>query len=358
MRSSLASLALVLILPGCHIYFGGDDDDDDGCTEPFRLPLLNPETLTCEYPPQGGCNQEPYPLGDVPWASCENDCSLLSESACLAASSCRAAYVQYEVFDPTEWVDVFAGCYGLGGGGAMSGGPACSTLDVLSCSFRNDCAAVHESVPGRFRFCENEPAACDPTQVPPPPPPQQLRNPVTGTCETIGGGGGGGCDDGLAPPGLPDWGVCASPCEALDEASCKAADACRAIYANKFPPHVDGIELVYEACWPTAPSGPVHGGDCAGFDAQECSRHDDCVAQHASDWSACPDFDPSCDFSAGHFMSCAAEAAAPPPACTTLGEAACVARADCAPLYAGSDCTCTASGCTCDTWTFDTCHSR
>jgi len=33
-------------------------------------------------------------------------------------------------------------------------------------------------------------------------------------------------------------------------------------------------------CVGTAPSGPVNGTACAGLDAHECSRHDDCIAVH------------------------------------------------------------------------------
>ena len=81
------------------------------------------------------------------------------------------------------------------------------------------------------------------------------------------------------------------------------------VFQDKLPhtgrPGYEAFGFVYEACWPTAPSGPVRGGGCVGLDAQECSRHDDCVAQHDSDWSACPSFDPSCDFTASTFLSSA-----------------------------------------------------
>jgi hypothetical protein len=45
-------------------------------------------------------------------------------------------------------------------------------------------------------------------------------------------------------------------------------------------------------------------------------------------------------------------------ACETLTtDAACTARTDCAPIYAGTNCTCTATGCTCATLTFARCES-
>ncbi|HET7499919.1 MAG TPA: hypothetical protein VFK02_02920 [Kofleriaceae bacterium] len=74
----------------------------------------------------------------------------------------------------------------------------------------------------------------------------------------------------VGDPGPLDFADCA-PCPAADEATCLASDGCRAIY------HDGG----YTACWPTAPSGPVHTGACVGLDAHACSRHDNCTAWYA-----------------------------------------------------------------------------
>src|SRR5690606_6714992 len=66
---------------------------------------------------------------------------------------------------------------------------------------------------------------------------------------------------------------------------------------------------------------PVQGGQCAGLDAWECSRHDDCVALHASN---CGDpsnpgdpTDPNGDIACGisDFRECAAEPGADPGQC-------------------------------------------
>jgi hypothetical protein len=371
----LAAFALVALAfaPGCQFYFGGDDDDD--CTsygEPAPYPgagYVDPATLECRYfgggggggcvhPVEGGAADE-APPPSIDWGTCQNACTGLDEFSCLASDACRGVYVQLEVFDPTEWVEVFQACYPTAPSGPVSGA-TCEGLNAQECSRHNDCIAVHANVPGDFQFCDRERTVCDPT-VPPPPPVQPLRNPESGRCESFGGGGGG-CTPptpgtgGVDVPAHQDWGVCGSPCESLDEASCRMADGCRVIYANQYPPNVDAIGYVFETCWPTAPSGPVRGGSCDGLDAQECSRHDDCIARHDSDWSGCSD-PASCDYVAGQFDACTAESAPPPPppACSTLGEAACDGRADCTPLYAGSDCHCTPSGCTCDTWTFDSC---
>jgi hypothetical protein len=117
------------------------------------------------------------------------------------------------------------------------------------------------------------------------------RDPYTGQCfgGGGGGGGGGGCDvpyaaDQAAEPESYDYAFCESGCEGLDEASCTATPACRAIYVSTCPPDAPcapPVAYQYYDCWGTAPSGPIQGGDCTTFDAYECSMHDDCSARHA-----------------------------------------------------------------------------
>jgi len=213
----------------------------------------------------------------------------------------------------------------------------------------------------------------------------QLRDPTTGVCQPFGYEGGG-CDSSCGQPcaeptdvAWPDWGQCYSQCEGLAETQCKATSGCRAAYAG----------ASFYQCWAVAQSGPVRGGTCAGLDAQECSRHDDCVAKHAVGAPI------------GNFLSCAAEGTTtdpgscveavtcttpqpqcPPdtiagrrngcwtgyciplaqcdalPGCGGLAEMQCIARTDCHPLYVGQNCTCTMTGCTCQTWTYDSCETK
>jgi hypothetical protein len=120
-----------------------------------------------------------------------------------------------------------------------------------------------------------------------------LRNPDTGECVYLGGGGGGGgeCDAcGNCPPSAttdeagaeaptPTWGTCDSPCSGLDEFTCLATSACRAIYTG-------GDELTFAECWATDQTGPIQGGSCDGLDATTCSMHDDCSAVHVSGCAA------------------------------------------------------------------------
>jgi hypothetical protein len=412
MRQSLGkavlALGALLLLPSCTFYFGDDDDDCAGATAPeWQQDLLNPYTADCEsvYPP-GGCGfdapAQDDSIRDYPaqqdWAQCFA-CQGLSEYQCLASDGCRGLYQELEWCaedGSCGWTPFFETCVGTAPSGPVRGGE-CLYLDAYECSRHDDCIAFHHGVPGEFTRCDREPpVVCDGGGAPPPAPPP-LRDPESGQCVADpaypnpnpnpclplptptqpddpadypdagsaptppdgdgDSGSGGGADQPIPPPQATDWGVCGGFCETLGEADCKAADACRAIYANSCAPNTDCWIPVFEACWPTAPSGPIAGGGCENLSAYDCSRHNDCSAVHDSDWSACPD--PSnCDFVPGRFRDCRAETAPPPPpppACGTLDEDACIARDDCTPLYTGEDCSCSPMGCTCENWLFDVC---
>lgn len=107
-----------------------------------------------------------------------------------------------------------------------------------------------------------------------------VRDPSTGQCEYIGGGG---CDGTCGPCmgtgagyAQPDWGQCYSACEGLSEQQCFTTPGCYASYLEASG--TDG--RTFWGCWQTAPSGPVQGM-CTNLDAQQCSRHDDCIAVYA-----------------------------------------------------------------------------
>ena len=230
-----------------------------------------------------------------------------------------------------------------------------------------------------------------------------IRNPATGECEYWGGGGGGGsCDacgncpdvpveDDREP--TPTWGTCESSCEGLDQATCEATSACRAIF-------VDQGGLGFAACWPTDTTGPLQGGGCEGLDAFACSLHDDCSAVHDGLEVAPGDGDPGLQQAIGSFASCIPEGGStgpgscegtvtcdrvepacpegttpgiaggcytgycipledcgPLPACGDAeGEASCIERADCTPIYEGVNCECAADVCECDEWTYTHCE--
>ena len=174
-----------------------------------------------------------------------------------------------------------------------------------------------------------------------------LRDPQTGGCDFFGGCGGPVPETAdRAPLDVPDWGVCGWPCEQVgSEDACRQSDACRAIYVASCAGSAAGCDdIAYASCWPTAPSGPVRGSECGGLDAQECSRHDDCVAVHLRGSSG----------QILDFLGCQNEIA-PAPACGALSESECISRSDCAPVYQGSDCSCTPQGCHCNSQFFLSC---
>jgi hypothetical protein len=118
--------------------------------------------------------------------------------------------------------------------------------------------------------------------------PYEILNPYTLACESPWGGGG--C---VSPAGAPaedgfrdsiayDWAECTAACASYGESDCLAADGCRAIYTELEVFEPNAIIQRFTTCVATAPSGPVRGGSCEVLDAQECSRHDDCSAVHAS----------------------------------------------------------------------------
>ena len=248
-------------------------------------------------------------------------------------------------------------------------------------------------------------------------PAEQFRNPQTGACE----GWGYPCDSRCGPCpetagaiAPPDWGSCYSACEGLDETTCMGTSGCFATY---LVPDPDDGPTTYNGCWQTAPSGPV-GGSCAGLDAHECSRHDNCIANYKQvdnrttyygplEFQSCaaepagsctgvtcpPDShcEEQCDASGNckpvcvaDGSSCAVIDCAPgyecvdvctdpgngtPPycdgqcvastACEALAdETSCKSRSDCTPVYLGDDCTCYPTGCTCEVLTYDRCETK
>ncbi len=112
-----------------------------------------------------------------------------------------------------------------------------------------------------------------------------LVNPSTLACESFGGGGCGcgpctGAEaDALA---LPSWGSCGSSCIGLGEAQCAATTACRTTYDHGclFTDGPCPALTPFLGCYPVDETGPIQGA-CAGLDAWDCSRHDDCLASYS-----------------------------------------------------------------------------
>jgi len=154
----------------------------------------------------------------------------------------------------------------------------------------------------------------------------------------VGGAGGGGAGDaGLTGGGgsaSVDSGVAVDGGHVVTDAGHAAGDGTTACIVSATCPL--GTSCVTGSCQPCA------AGVCA------CQRDDDCSASQV------------CNHDVG---ACAT----PPPTCAALTtEAACSARADCAPIYGGMSCTNTVgspchsgeANCTCATYDFAACVAR
>jgi hypothetical protein len=77
--------------------------------------------------------------GDPRWARCLGACEPLDEAACRTKAACRIAYSD-DLRTPAE-EHTFRECFPVAPGPAPAG--ACSTLDAIGCSQREDCTALH-----------------------------------------------------------------------------------------------------------------------------------------------------------------------------------------------------------------------
>jgi hypothetical protein len=122
-------------------------------------------------------------------------------------------------------------------------------------------------------------------------PAPELLNPETLQCEPQTYGGCDPCYDECdatadqADPIPPKtWAYCGTGCEGLAELDCLAATECRATYDHGCYTG-DGpctAEVPYLGCYGVDMTGPIEGGGCTGLGAQDCSRHNDCLALHST----------------------------------------------------------------------------
>lgn len=226
------------------------------------------------------------------------------------------------------------------------------------------------------------------------------RNPYTGQCEDLwgsgSGGGGGFCEDGVevtdrAP--IPDWAICSGQCQGLTTNECLSADECRGIYISTCGGDVpcEQSETNYIDCWSIAPNPGFSNAGCDTYDADECSRHNECSAVHAprfnggaADFLFCTD-----ETGANGPGSCTGEIgcrAEPPncpegttpgiidgcwsgfcipldqcealPTCDGQAEESCVASGNCDPIYQGVNCVCEGDVCECERWDYESCEDN
>src|SRR3990172_10078280 len=94
-------------------------------------------------------------------------------------------------------------------------------------------------------------------------PAQGYRNPQSGQCEYLGptsppnpcgdvpAGRADEAPGAYYDPAALDWAMCFGLCAGLDEATCRATDACRAIYVDPCPTCGSPRPVVFSACWGT-----------------------------------------------------------------------------------------------------------
>lgn len=201
---------------------------------------------------------------------------------------------------------------------------------------------------------------------------QDLRDPATGACQTFSTSGACECSETCDPVAFPNWGACETACDGLDQTSCEAESGCLAAFLVPDTDTQSGVVLapVFRGCWAT-PVPPLEGGACEGLTADVCTQHDDCSAVYlgtttSAKYSGCI-AEPSCGTATcGPDQHCQPPCDAcdglpqcvPNQACDTLTtEGDCTLRADCVPVYTGTDCTCTPSDCTCASETYERCES-
>ena len=116
----------------------------------------------------------------------------------------------------------------------------------------------------------------------------ELLNPETLQCETYGYGYCDPCyedcpDIPADPVPVPTWAYCNGACDALAEADCRLATECRATYDYGCYTGTGPCSALtpFLGCHGVDMTGPVDGGGCVGLDAQDCSRHNDCLALHS-----------------------------------------------------------------------------
>lgn len=152
------------------------------------------------------------------------------------------------------------------------------------------------------------------------------------------------------------WQPCEDPCAGLDLATCQATSGCQPVWGAEPCVCADGsmscactAVAKYMGCASATPPTSCTGdGECGA--GSHCSTSDgDCMPL------------PGCNPDGACPAVCAGTCVPDgyPSDCFGIGdESACIGRADCEPVYAGSRCTCDAQGCGCLDYTFDSCRPR
>jgi hypothetical protein len=360
MRRLTLLLGLLVLVgsSGCHIYFGDDDDDDDDCQwggaeeapgdyAPYFL--RDPYTGLCQDfgggggggcdDPCGPCDyDEPAPGEDrapLPsWGECNNYCSGLDETSCLATAGCRGGYIETCIDETNGLCDysqtkAFYECWAVDQTGPVVGG-SCEGLDAWSCSQHDDCVAVHDDGCD-YGGGEVPPGGSDP------------------------GGSGGAEPDALAC-GIGGFIQCAPEGELQFPECDDNLDCAEGSYCNNF-----------ELCLPPPPDGG-NGDQC-----ESCGVPQPCWGYCVPDQNVgtcyepvyCDSLPPTCPEGQtpgvlnGCWSGFCIDQCEEQPPCEWLDEDTCVGREDCQAYYQGIDCTCGPDGsCVCNDWIYTSCMSN
>ncbi len=276
-------LAVLIVLSGCDLYWNEGDDDPckydyatgGGASQP-AYELRNPVTGQCEYGGGpypcdyqcGPCAQagddRAAPLSQVDWGACYSQCDGLTESSCLTASGCYAAYDEDTSLADAPAKISFKGCWQTAPSGPISTG-SCFSLDAHECSRHDNCSAYYEAgvnalVAGSFNRCAPETSANGCTGIDCGP-----GYHCQDECKDTGGGAGTQC----ASMCYPDGSTCTA-------ALCGPGYECVETCINMTPTHVGQC---YPSCVPTTSCEALSTeAACAGrsdctsvYDGQDCT---------------------------------------------------------------------------------------
>jgi Cys-rich repeat protein len=406
MNKSLA--LLVVLLGGCGLYWGGNGDDVV-CNKAYEaVPadgFVDPSTGQCQYFGGGGtcdtacgpCPATGAGYAQPDWASCYTACSGLDQNSCEATAGCHADFEG----------GAFWQCVALPPAGVNPQG-SCTGLDAQTCSEHDDCVSNYNydasgstsyasCAPENQQYCLADSDCgsgqrCDTTVCNQPncPPGSGCDSVCYGACvpdaacSNVDCGMGYHCEETCYPCDPTTGMTCDNTCYP----SCVPDQTCATVDCG--PGYTCAMECssgtCYPACIPTN-NGP---GDCYGSVTcnsapPACPANttpgvaNGCYTGYCIPVSQCGPNDPGQCYAA---VTCSAPAPSCPmgtlpgiangcytgyciptgscevPACETLTtEQACSSRTDCIPVYAGTDCTCTPSGCTCTTETYERCES-
>ena len=272
---------LAVLLAGCDLYFTDGDDEppcnyyDTQAGADIAANLLrNPQTGECQdftsYPCDGVCGPCPDQAAPPQWGRCDSACEGLTETACIIAPGCFAAYTDFPTQDRSP---EFRGCWQTAPTGPIAG--QCTGLSAEQCHEHDNCTAHYDGelgvrtspVRATFLSCQNElspicgGSACAPgthceeqcTTVNGQMTCKPICVPDSNACEAIDCGPGWTCEQVCSGTSCGAQCVPSGACPAIaTEAGCKSRTDCVTVYQGDdctcYPDHCECNVLTYERC--------------------------------------------------------------------------------------------------------------